>query len=219
MYSGLIVRKNDKMKKYVSKSLVIVAAVISMTLACKDASAVATIFWGTSTSFFALDNDGVTHITGNASSSVAGLVQLVYLGSDGVYNGFQASGTGVKGDDSVLQSVWMGFGTPMSAFTSGQFASSVTDSLAAGSKFMILFFDAPSPVFGTSPNSTAPTTGFYGQSAVFTSTGDPASGGTDTFNFTSNLTAGNPVAVPEPTTIALMLAGLGMLVARRFVRA
>jgi hypothetical protein len=82
---------------------------------------------------------------------------------------------------------------------------------AIGSQFIIRFFDTPSLAYGTSPNGLVPTTGNYGLSQVYTTTqlhnGAPVS---ETFSFSSNYAA-NIAVVPEPSTVALMLAGLGVL--------
>ena len=166
--------------------------------------AVDSILWQTLPTARGYQLDGTTLITANQTlSTVGGFVQLLYLGADGIYNGFINSGTGVVGDDVVAQTTWFGVGAMGRA---GEFVSSATVSTIIGSKYEIRFFDTPAASY---PGSV-PTTGYYGLSQVFSQTGDPDVGGVDTFSFNANYSATIAV-VPEPSTVALMLAGLGVL--------
>jgi len=193
-------------KKTVKTVVTVAAALMSASIV----HAAASLNWGTTGSLRAYQNGGSILITGGASSSVGGFVQLLYLGADATYNGFQDTGTGVQGDDTVVATTFVGFGAMN---RSGEFNVLTSHNYAAGSKFLMVFFEVPSA------SGNVPTTGNYGTSELFTSTADPSLGGIDTFNFDKNYSASTLVAVPEPTTVALMLAGLGMLAVRRFARA
>ena len=190
------------MKKNNLKKISVVVA--SLIMVSSVSFAVDTIAWGATPTFRAYASDGITLLPGSALSSVGGFVQLLYLGTDGLYNGFINSGTGVAGDDSVVQTTWVGTSAMNAA---GQFFSNYSASTALGSGYQIRFFDTASPNYA---GGALPATGYYGLSQKFTQTGDPDVGGSDTFNFNQNYSA-NIAVVPEPSTVALMLAGLGVL--------
>lgn len=182
----------------------LIAVVFSLVMISSVTFAIDTIYWQSTAVNRAYGNDGVTLLPGSALSSVGGLVQLIYLGTDGIYNGFVNSGTGVVGDDVVAQTTWIGTASMNAA---GQFYSSYAANTPTSSKYEIRFFDTASPNYA---GGALPTTGYYGLSQVFTQTGDPALGGIDTFSFDQNYSATIAI-VPEPSTVALMLAGLGVL--------
>ena len=196
------------------KKIIFAGAVVSALVMANIpvAKAVDTIFWGTTASFKAYASDGTTLLPGSQTTGAAGLVELLYLGADGIYNGFSGTGTGVMGDDAVVQTSWIG---SVSMGASGQFGATAAVSYGIGSKYSIMFFDTISPNYGA---GTVPASGNYGMSGVFTQAGDPSLGGSDSFSFTQNYSATSPVAVPEPSTVALMLAGLGILGLRKMRR-
>lgn len=174
------------------------------------AKAVDTIAWGNG-AFKAYQSDTVTLLPGNASSSIGGFVQMIYLGVDGIYNGYVGSGTGVSGDDVVVATTWIGSGGMVVA---GAFSpASFTATTAIGSKYEIRFFDNASSNYA---GGAVPTSGYYGLSQVFTQAGDPNLGGTDSFSFNANYSTTTPV--PEPSTVMLMLAGLGLVGMRKLRR-
>ena len=185
------------------KSSVVVFVGLIILAYAPFAKAVDTIAWGTG-AFRAFDSDTTTLLSGNASSSLGGFVQLLNLGIDGIYNGYVGSGIGVVGDDTVIATTWVGSGMSV---VNGAFApANIAVSSAVGTKYEIRFFNTPSSNFGA---GSVPLSGFYGTSQVFTQAGDPTTGGTDNFSFNANYSATSPV--PEPSTVALMLAGLGVL--------
>jgi len=190
-----------------NKNIKSLCATVSSILIASVSYAASTLNWGTvPASFRAYDSDGITLLPANASSSIAGFCQLIYLGSDNTYNGFITSGTGVQGDDVVVQTTWMGQGSSMNN-QPGEFNGSYASMYVAGSKFEMRFFSSGSPNYAA---GNVPSTGNYGLSQVYSTTGDPDLGGIDNFKFNQNYSATIAV-VPEPSTVALMLAGLGVL--------
>lgn len=191
--------------------LVLLVSLVQAFSMCQ-AQAAATIIWqtGPGATDYLTQLGGGSRITGNGTvapaGTVGGFLQLIYIGTS--YDGFVDSGTGVLGDDAVVATAYVGLGA-MGA--DGRFLASSGNSYASGSQFIIRFFDTPSGTYGS---GLVPTSGYYGISGVFTTTQDPTGTGSDTFNISGPVTT----VVPEPTTVALMIAGLGILAGRRFLR-
>lgn len=207
------------MESIMKKATTVLFFALLASVIANTSSASITVTWATQgTTFRAYAADGTTLLTAGTSST-AGFLQLIYLGANGAYDGYALNGTtGVAGDDTVLATSYIGQAAMAPAdgrFTSTWINSSVAPNTAA-SRLVIRFFDTPSPLFAS---GTAPVAGNYGLSQVYTLSKDPT--GTpdvETFAFNANYSASTPVAVPEPTTVALMLAGLAVLAGRRFVR-
>ncbi len=195
------------MKKIACMVALITVSVLSVPGA---SYAAATLNWGCGSPYYAYQSDGSTLVNGDASSAVAGFVQLIYVGADG-YDGFSPVGSGAVGNDAVVDTTWVGNG--VMSYPDGRFLDTYSSSYAIGSKFVIRFFDSASPDYA---GGLVPASGNYGLSQIYTTTADPAGGGQEDFFFTSNVSATTPV--PEPSTVALMLAGLGILAGRRFLR-
>ncbi len=149
----------------------------------------------------------------------AGLVQLIYVGADGVYDGFTPSGNGTIDDDRVYATAWIGRGTT-AATAPGRFLVWSPNTLPAGSGLIIRWFDTPSPSYGTGgTNALVPITGLYnydnngGSYYLITDTGV-----TNTFQMSGNWSTTRQVSVvPEPTTLALLGMGLAFFALRRRV--
>ena len=188
-------------KKSLRKVFAGVAAVVFVST---GAFAVDTITWGTLPANRAYNSDGTTLITADQFvNTIGGFMQLIYLGANGVYDGFVNSGTGVVNDDVVAQTSWFGVGA---MGRPGEATTIFSASSAVNSMYEIRFFSNPSANYA---GGALPAGGTYGLSQVFTQSGNPALGGTDSFLFNQNYSATIPV--PEPSTVALMLAGLGVL--------
>jgi hypothetical protein len=190
----------DKMMNKIS------ALFIASFLAVSSAWASVAVIWATDVGKLALQSNGITPLAAGTSAT-AGFCQLIYIGA--AYDGLGSSGDGALGDDVILQTTWIGTGTMSAAGTlSGSYNNTT---YAVGSQFVIRFFDTPSPSYGITPDGLVPTTGNYGLSQIYTTTQvHNAAPATESFYFSSNYAA-NIAVVPEPRTVALMLAGLGVL--------
>ncbi len=183
------------------------ALFLMLFLVASSSLASVAVIWNTQAGKLANDRFGAPLPAG--SSLTAGFCQLLFIGAS--YDGLASSGDGVLGDDVVLQTTYIGTGTMSAAGTLNSTYNNTT--YAIGSRFVIRFFDTPSPAYGTSPDGLVPTTGYYGLSQIYTTTQlHNAAPVTETFAFDANYNADiSVVAVPEPSTVALMLAGLGVL--------
>lgn len=200
------------MKKYL---------IIALTLIAVTSFGSSFITWSTDP---ALDigignNQGVVYFDGTPALK-GGLVQLIYLGGNGTWDGLKVSdagtGLGVQGDDEVVDFNAIGAGF-MASNGDGHFAignSPITN--AIGSYFAVIAFKDASSGSGFIPADPSvygiATTGHVVGATTFdgslvTTAGDPAIQ-SDTFSFAI-------VMVPEPASMALGLLGLGILVARR----
>jgi len=152
------------------------------------------------------------------TSGTAGLVQLIYLGANKSYDGFVDSGPGTVNDDVVVQTAYIGFGT-MGGTVAGQVVGVLSQhSYVATDAFIMRVFDTHASTYTSDPlTTTVPGSGYFSLSGIYALTGSP----TETFNPPGGVVSvavSNPVAVPEPSTIALMLAGLGVLAGVRMRR-
>jgi hypothetical protein len=181
---------------------------IVFAMSVSSVFAAVTVTWGTDVGKLALQSNGITPLAAGTSST-AGFCQLIFIGA--AYEGLASSGDGHVGDDFIVQTTWIGTGAMAAAGT--MLGSYNNTTYGIGSQFVIRFFDTPSPTYGTSPNGLVPLTGNYGLSQIFTISKDPTGApDTETFLFNGNKSATTAVvAVPEPSTVALMLAGLGVL--------
>lgn len=170
-----------------------------------------TVSWGTSGTTFAFDSTGLTKLPATGSSSTAGFCQLLWIGT--AYDGFSGTGVGTMGDDVVVATSYLGTGAMSAAGTIG--GSFNNTSYAIGSQFIIRFFDSPTSNYGSGTSATVPSSGYYGLSQVIVSAKDPF-GTPDSENFYFNANYSATIAVPEPSTVLLMVAGLGVLGFRRF---
>ncbi len=175
-----------------------------------------------------------TPLTGNAANTSLGFfVQLIYAGpsglpdpaaintGDGVVAGANLSiaPPGVY-DDVVVSTRWIGalhFTLPNGRFTAGSPWTGPQE--VAGSKFFVRAWSAPAFDYNSGLVPQLPLV-YYGNSALFTSPGPDINGDTipdiqafDAGAFTVNRLA---VAIPEAGTAGL--AGLGLLLLRRFLR-
>lgn len=193
----------------------IVSVVVALFVVPSLLHASVTFTFGTQgTTSRAYGSDTVTLLP----SSAQGFVQLLYLGADGIYNGLStANAVGTQGDDLVVATSYIGQNI-VSATKDGRFTGtwSNTDK-DVGSKVMMRFFDTATSSFGSGVNAPIPSTGFCGTSQTYTTTQNPfGTPQSETFYFNANYSA--TTAVPEPTTIALMMAGIGMILGRKLLR-
>ena len=181
-------------------------AVVIMSIAFSRSSEAALLSWGTSTGRL-YDSLGTTILDGDRNTTgqtTTGFIQLIYLGANGSYDGFTAAGTGVLGDDLVVQTAWVGKGAPaLGGSPDGYVSESLNHSYAIGSGFVIRFFDTPTANYAS---GDVPTTGNYGVYDPGFTTQSPVA---DTLAITSNQNAWQ--AVPEPGTVTLMVVGVASL--------
>ena len=145
-----------------------------------------TIVWRTGDGYRLLEHDGATLIAGDRwHNDVGGFLQLIYLGADNAYDGWQAT------NDVVYATSWVGVGYSMNS--DGRFYATVAQTYPTGSHFVIRFFEEPSPNYST---GAVPLSGYYGVTEPFISTIDPEGAGVDLFAITNDLTAGIRV-VPD----------------------
>ena len=189
-----------------------VVGFIVLALGCAVCSAApVTINWNTLAALLWEDAGFTIPITGDGSdNTVGGFLQLIYLGADDTYNGFSGiGGEGVQGDDEVLDKSWVGQGYLMTP--NGRFTDTTTTTNAAGSQYVIRFFEDPAVDWNA---GTVPATGDYGVTANFNQTGSPLNpADVDTFQIAANDEADTPV--PEPSTMLLFALGAGVAAWRR----
>jgi hypothetical protein len=144
-------------------------------------------------------------------------VQLIWDVSANGLDLAVASGNGISGlsDDQVIGTSWVGQGQISPA---GRFLASLSENLAVGSHLYIRAWNAPSSNYaGTAADISALVpvgeSVRYGDASTFyLTTQNPltAPPPAESYVLTSGI-ATTLVAVPEPSTVALMLAGLGVL--------
>lgn len=167
------------------------------------------------------DNYGVVYFDYTPALG-GGLVQLVYLGGNTIYDGLKVSdagiGTGLQGDDELVATCHIGSGYPIMN-QNGHFGVSMTGiTNPVGSYFAVIAFkDAsaneaggilPADVSVYGYATTGHVVGASTTDGFLITTAGESAGGSDTFTF-------QIVMVPEPASMALGLLGLGLLVARR----
>lgn len=161
---------------------------------------------------------GTSLLPGNRSSTgylTSGYVELLYVGTDG-WDGFTASGDGTIDDDLFVGSSWIGQGAPVVGSPNGRFGLTQTPhTYPDGSKFMIMWFDTPSPNYSS---HLVPTTGNYGYydngGAYFTSTASAI----DSFSLAAGGKYTTALPVPEPAVLSLFGIGLAAILIRRKAR-
>ena len=186
---------------------------IMMAILAAGLTQAATIIWGTDLNTVS-DNLGSTLSTGQG--------YLVYLGAGG--NGtistdnlgnwtFGNGATVVAGTgNSTTGGQNNGFDWNQDGTFPNVYSTYTWNvDYATGSKFVLLFTSVNAA--GVNP-LTLPNTGYYYQSGTFTTTAVDNSGA-DNFLLTSNEQTLNPVAVPEPCTMALEFVGAGAMALRR----
>lgn len=185
------------------------------------------IDWGTGTNRI-YDLDGLTALSTNVvtkSSTNACLVQLVYAGLNGLADTANLTGTGAMNDDVVVAWSYIGASQPASQSTSagrftragGTFGYNNTN-YANGSMFFIRAWDLPSTNFSA---GSVPAGACYGNSSVFSVTGNGGTPAIDQFTLTNNFST-SLQAIPEPGALMSALTGLGLLIGyqryKRFYR-
>lgn len=190
---------------------------LALVLSAFSAHGVATINWGTGPSGDLLQSDNSTPIVGNhTDSSLGGFLQLIFVGANGLdavsYTEWDTpTGLLSSGNDQIVGTSWVGEGILGFLSPNGDFLASDVHSMPIGSQFVIRFFETASPNFGS---GLVPTSGNYGISSTFVSTGNPDAGGTDDFNINSGLFT-NLGPIPEPGTVALFGIGAVVLALRK----
>lgn len=179
---------------------------IMTVLAMAAAANAATINWGyysgdaTGASAWMFEADGTTPV------ATGYLMELVYIGGDGVVG---------TGDDAVWATSTVGFGTTKAGVAGEGYRAGTaylfdTD-FTTGDAFAIRFYNTA---------DASGLAGYVGWDGIDATTANTwaitaiAATGTDTFN-TGIAGTTSTVAVPEPGTIALAIAGLGAVIARR----
>lgn len=170
------------------------------------------INWFNATSNLLYYGDGTTPLTGDQSDSTAGcFVQLIWAGLDDTmsivaYN----SGTGVSGDDELVDWTWVGATEPIEPNGLVPFENFATPGPLTNDYYYVRAWSAPASVFlsGFVPTSL---TNRYINSALYQYPGDGEPPQDQDFNFGG---AGGlsttliPQAVPEPALVSLGLIGL-----------
>ena len=104
-----------------------------------------------------VDVNGSTYLIGNTNSG--DLVQLIWTGVDGVINDADEMGN-ATGDDVIIDSTYIGYGTLVGASANGRFGKTFThDLIAASYKLYIRVWNAPAvtgltDAYGNSPIHT-----------------------------------------------------------------
>ena len=174
-----------------------------VALVCVSANA-AQINWGDTSVPYFLDG------TDTAIAGGAGLVQLVFVGVDGIADWGDLGG---GSDDVIVDFGPMGQGGGKAS--AGKFVSAYAYAFDApygnGDSFYIRFFDTADGLTGDFGVVGLSAGGTVGSATLFSIA---ATDDTGIDSFLPTVTSAD-MAVPEPGTIALALAGLGALVARR----
>ena len=149
---------------------------------------------------------------------VAGMpVYLLSAGADNVVQGVDNMGY-VLGDDVVVSLYGSGYATatigsldfPWDPQVDGEFyrSQTIADSTAPNRNLYAIAFNAPVPYQAGSNRFYG--SGWFGQSAVYAGTGAPSQ-----VMALAGWSTGTQLLIPEPTTIALLGAGLAGIVAYR----
>jgi hypothetical protein len=192
-----------------------------ISLQCQSAI---TMTWGTGTGAFLQDSTG-TKLFGDSTLSgfsSAAFIQVIWTGGDGIISAFDSTslnGVNSLADDKVVATEWVGKGYPIAGTggnRNGYFLDtmSLTQGTSLSSTFYIRFFDAVSPNYTL---GYVPTSGKYSDytDASFSVTQGMIDSGLGTMKVLSSQMATTLVAVPEPSTIGLLLLGAGLVVFRR----
>jgi hypothetical protein len=161
----------------------------------------AAISWGTSGGQWLYQNDTTSLITGGTSLSSGGYMELLNIGTDTAYDTTDYNTYPVLGVP-----IWVGRGYGSNRDGRG-YILGTTVSIGLYDNVVIRFFEQPGP-------SGRPTSGYYGVSSVFTYT-NPYHNDTQDMFITSHTDATFAVPVPEPSTMALLASGMGVLAIRR----
>lgn len=202
------------------KNVVIIAGLLG--LVCKVSAN--EIDWGTGTSRIYY-GDGITALSTNVvtkTSNTACFVQLIYAGADGTADTANVTSTGAMFDDVVVAWSYIGASQPGSQATSaGRFTRAGATfgynniNYANGAEFFIRAWDLSSPDFSA---DTVPSGGHYGNSQLFSVTGNGSTPSVDQFTLTGSYST-ILQAVPEPGAVTIAMAGVGILIGyRRYKR-
>ncbi len=197
------------------KKIAGVFLVCALFVSAGNVSAYSLLQWQ-ATTVQLLDHSGAP-LTAGADDTVGSLVQLVYAGLDGIIDAAVGSNVyGVSNDDTIAAYAWIGRLVPP-AFRPGRFIGPDYDNYRPnGSKYYVRTWEGVSRSSGTGQIPLAPS--FYGDSGLFTVTGNTEPPGFEEFFVTTPFST-TSLVVPEPATFAFFaIAGLFAFIKRRFIK-
>ncbi len=167
------------------------------------------ISWNNNTQGNLTDSDGSTLLFGTSSDgSTADFAQLIFAGANGIIDALDLSSSdGVSGDDVVIGVAHIGFNMGFSP-TAGNINAVTSYSLNVDDVIYARFFNAPSPNYPSELVPTAINVGtatHYGNSSSYTITQGNFDSSIATYVIDATSTN---IAIPEPTTIAILLMGI-----------
>jgi hypothetical protein len=195
--------------------------IVAMSLLGASCAMANSIVWGVqSVSSYTWNN----HLDQGMEGSVSAcsfLIQLIYAGANGVIDDIYMIDADGTGSDDVMVA-FSKFGSGTIPRTDGKCEPpSYNNTYANGSKYYMRAWEGVSAGSGATPSGVQ----WYGNSMTFTVTGynaDPAFETEDNFFATQNLGGSSGTyamqAVPEPSTMGLLLIGVGMVALRRMRR-
>ena len=188
-----------------------------------SAFGIGTINWSSEATggLLVLRDSTMTTLAGSVTEGSSGMLQLLYLGPNGVYDDLGAFGTsGVLVDDEVVAVSWVGEGFIMAM--AGRFSATVNP--ATNGNYAIRLFSSPNPTPGSGTASFIPSNGFVNHVTTGNVGGAAASFvnanvlGSDIATFEVQEFLDTTIVIPEPSSLAFLATGLAVFAVGRRVR-